>query len=65
MKCLYDFYQNGYDNGIAFAYIPDNMTKKQKKAWEMGYRDTLYYGKHKDIDEFEKVFSKVDCSIYI
>jgi ribosome modulation factor len=39
-----DAYENGYNNGICFAYIPD-MTEEQKIYWCNGYRDAINKGK--------------------
>ena len=55
-KITYDFYLNGYDNGIQFGYIPDFGCLEDKIAYSLGYRDGKNRCEHKKpIEEFEKI----------
>ena len=32
-------YENGYQNAMQFAYIPDFKNTQEKADWERGYKD--------------------------
>lgn len=45
-----DAYENGYQIGVSFAYIPDDLTKDELRVWGIGYRDGKE-GHHKTPDK--------------
>jgi len=51
--CKYDIYENGYQNGITFGYIPD-LDKEQMRVWSIGYKDAKDK-KHKSLDEIDSI----------
>jgi ribosome modulation factor len=38
-KSKYDIYEEGYQNGINFAYITPTLTEKEMQLWAVGYKD--------------------------
>jgi hypothetical protein len=39
IKCLRDFYEKGYWDGICFSYIPEFSSAQEKAAYAEGYKD--------------------------
>jgi len=54
-KCLYDFYERGYWDGIQFSYVPDFTLENAEKAWILGYHHAKDRTGLLEIDDFEKV----------
>jgi len=46
IKDLQDAYDDGFQNGISFAYIPEEMTHEQTQEWGRGYKDALVRKNH-------------------
>ena len=49
----FEIYENGYENGVAFSYIPD-LEKEDLQLWGIGYKDGKT-GAHKAPEEIERV----------
>jgi hypothetical protein len=35
----YNVYEDGYNNGVQFAYIPTDFSKEEMRIWAMGYKN--------------------------
>ena len=49
----FEIYENGYKNGVSFAYIPD-LEKEDLQLWGIGYKDGKT-GAHKAPEKVERV----------
>ena len=55
VKILYDFYLDGYQNGICFGSVPEFNGTKSIQAYTKGYYDATHKQDKLDLYQFSKV----------
>jgi hypothetical protein len=69
VKILYDFYLDGYQNGIAFGYVPDFCGDKSIIAYTKGFEHSKAKKPKLDLFQFSKLtlgeMPTVQCDIVV